>query len=91
MMSNLCTPCGAHAPQKFGGQNFFPPFRVRGMVQNFAGNSPWKEIPKTGFNILGAPEKKFVGVEISPNFTIVRLFCPFLQNGVRYRQSKTDF
>jgi len=32
------------------------------MVQNFSGNSPWKEVPKTGFKIFGAPPKKICGV-----------------------------
>jgi len=38
------------------------------------------------------PPKKFArGVKIRTNFAIFRLFCPFLQNGVRYRQSKNGF
>ena len=62
---------------------------VRGVVQNFSGNSPWKEVPKTGFKIWGLPQKNFAGgVIFSPNFAIFRLFCLFLQNGARYHQSK---
>ena len=55
MMSNLCTPWGS-PPQKILGAKFFPtPLGSGGMVQTFSGNSPWKEVPKTGFKILGAP------------------------------------
>jgi len=31
------------------------------VVQTFPGNSPWKEVPKTGFKILGAAPKKICG------------------------------
>jgi len=57
---------------------FFPiPLGSGGVVQNFPGNSPWKGVPKTGFNIMGAPPKKICrGVEISPNFAIFPTFSP---------------
>ena len=93
MMSNLCTPWGALPPKKFGGRNFSHPLGSGGMVQNFSGNSPEKK-PKTGFKILGAPppqKKNCRGLKVSPNFAIFRLFCPFLQNGARYRKSKNWF
>ena len=91
MMSNLCTPWGP-SRKKIWGAKFFPhPLGSGGVVQNFSANSPWKEVPKTGFKILGAPPKKFAGVTISPNLAIFRLFCPFLQNGARYHQSKNGF
>ena len=65
MMSNLCTPWGGPYPhqKKFGGgAKFFPtPLRLGVVVQTFPGNSPWKEVPKTGFEILGGPQKKFAG------------------------------
>ena len=57
-------PLGGASPQKKfgGGAKFFPtPLGSGGMVQTFPGNSPWKEVPKTGFKIFGAPPKKFVG------------------------------
>ena len=38
-----------------------------------------------------SPLKKLQGVKNSPNLSIFRLFCPFLQNGARYRQSKNGF
>ena len=94
MMSNLCAPWGeALPPKKIWGAKFFPnPLGSGGVVQNFFGNSPWKDVPKTGFKILGAPPKKiWGGVKFSPNFAIFRLFRPFLQNGARYRKSKNWF
>ena len=55
----LCTPWGPSPPKKIWRANFFPnPLGSGGMVQNFSGNSPWKEVPKTGFKILGAPSPK---------------------------------
>ena len=50
---------GPSPPKKFGGgANFFPnPLGLGGVVQNFYGNSPWKGVPKTGFKILGLPQK----------------------------------
>ena len=60
MMSNLCTPWGPSPKKNFWGAKFFPnPLGSGGVVQIFSGNSPWKEVPKTGFKILGAPPKKF--------------------------------
>ena len=82
---------GRGPPQKknLGGKFFPTPLWSGGVVQTFPGNSPWKGVPKTGFKILGAPPKKFAReVIISPKFVIFRLFCPFLQNDARYRQSK---
>jgi len=59
MMSNLCTPCGGPAPKKIWGAKFFlNPLWLGGVVQNFSGNSPWKEVPKNGFKIWEAPPKK---------------------------------
>ena len=87
-------PVGGPLPQKnLGGEIFPNPLGSRGVVQIFFGNSPWKEVPKTGFKILGAPpqKKKLQGVIFSPNFAIFRFFCPFFQNGARYRQSKNGF
>jgi len=46
--------------QKIGGAKFFPnPLGSGGVVQNFPGNNPWKDIPKIGFKILRAPQKNF--------------------------------
>jgi len=93
-MSNLCTPWGGRLPpKKIWGAKFFPnPLRSGGVVQNFLGNSTWKEVPKTGFKILGAAPKKICGgVKISRNFAIFRLFRQFLRNGARYRKSKNGF
>ena len=91
-MSNLCTPWASPPKKKFGGAKFFPnPLGSGGIVQIFSGNSPWKEVPETGFKILGAPPKKNLrgrGVKISQNFAIFWRFCPFLQNGARYQQSE---
>ena len=90
-------PLGALPQKKIWGRGeiFSQPLGSGGMVQNFPGNSPWKEIPKTGFKILGAlPQKKILwggGDKISQNLAIFRLFCPFLQNGARYCQSKNGF
>jgi len=87
-------PLGGPSPQKnFGGKIFSLPLASGGVVQTFPGNSPWKGLPKTGFKILGAPRKKICGrgIKINPNFVIFRLFRPFLQNGARYRQSKSGF
>ena len=62
MMSNLCTHWGALLPKKLGeGEIFSHPLRLGGVVQNFPGNNPWKDVPKTGIKILGAPQRKFVG------------------------------
>ena len=53
---------GAPPPKKiFWGKIFSQPLRVRGVVQNFPGNNPRKEVLKTGFKIWGAPPKKFAG------------------------------
>ena len=84
---------GAPPPKTFWGAKFFPnPLGSGGVVQKFFGNSPWKDVPKSGFKILGAPpQKNCGGVKVSPNFAIFRLFCPFLQNGARYRKSKNWF
>ena len=53
-------PLGGPPPKKIWGQNFFPPLGSGGVVQTFPGNSPWKDVSKTGFKILGAspPQKK---------------------------------
>ena len=81
-------PLGGPPSQKnLGGKIFSHPLRVRGVVQTFPDNSPWKEVPKTGFKILRGME----GVKISPNFVIFLLFNPFLQNGARYCQTKNWF
>ena len=85
---------GPSAEKNLGGEIFSHPLRVRGVVQTFSGNSPWKGVPKTGFKILRAPppqKKNLRGIKISPNFAISRLFRPFLQNGARYHQSKNWF
>ena len=64
MMSNLCTPWGPFSPKKIFGAKFFPNLLGSGgVVRNFSGNSPWKEVPTTGFKILGAPPKKICGGE----------------------------
>ena len=87
-------PLGPSPKKIFGaGAKFFlTPLGSGDMVQTFPGNSPWKEVPKTGFKILGAPPKKLWGeVRISPNFVIFQLFFPFLQNGARYCKSKNGF
>jgi len=61
MMSNLCTPWGPPPLKNLGGEIFSHPLGSGGVVQTFSGNSPWKGVPKTGFQILGAPQKKFAG------------------------------
>ena len=63
MMSNLLPLRGALPPKKIlGGKIFSQPLGSGGVVQNFSGNSLWKEVTKTGFKILGAPPKeKFAG------------------------------
>ena len=71
MMSNLCAPRGPLLPKKFGGEIFFHPLGLGGVVQTFPGNSPWKKVPKTGFKILGAfPQKKIWGGSKFRNFDI---------------------
>ena len=83
---------GGPSPKKIWGAKFFPnPLGSGGVVQNFFGNSFWKEVPKTGFKNLGVPQRNLRGVKISPHFAIFRLFRPFLQNGARYRKSKNWF
>ena len=57
---------------------------------------PEKEYPKLVLKFWGLPpQKKIAGgmgwLKISPNFAIFRLFCPFLQDGARYRESKNWF
>ena len=94
MMSNLCTPWGALPPKEIWGAKYFPnPLGSGGMVQNFSGNSPWKEVPNWFENIGGSPKKNLRGgaVKISPNFAIFRLICQFLQNSARYHQSRNGF
>jgi len=87
-------PLGGPSPQKnLEGEIFSHPLGSGDVVQTFPGNSPWKEVPKTGFKILGAAPKIICGGggKISPNLVVFRLFRPFLQNGARYRQSKSWF
>ena len=53
-----------------------------------------KRATQNWFQNFGAPPKKICSggrVKISPNFAIFWLFCPFLKNGARYRQSKNGF
>ena len=90
MMSNLCTPWGALPKKNLEGK-IFSQLGSGGVVQTFPGNSPWKEVPKTGVKILGAPAKKFGGgVKISPNFAIFRLFATFSKTVRDIAKLKTD-
>jgi len=53
---------GAPPPQKnLGGQIFSQLLRVKGMVQNFSGNSPVKKYPKLVSKFWGLPPKKLWG------------------------------
>ena len=50
-------PLGGPSAQKkffWGKAKIFPnPLGSGGVVQTFPGNSPWKDVPKTGFKFLG--------------------------------------
>jgi len=95
MMSNLCT--------HWGGGPFPPPKKNKiwgaKIFSNPLGSGAWSKIflaivaekkyRKLVSKFWGLPPKKFAGVKI--NFAIFRLFSPFLQNNVRYRQSKNGF
>jgi len=87
-MSNLCTPIGDPSPKKNLGAKFFT-LRVRGVVQTFPSNRPWKGVSKTFKNFGGSP-KHLRGVTVSPNFVVFRLFRSFLRNGARYHQSENE-
>ena len=81
---------GPSPPKKNWGAKFFPnPLGSAAWSKIFLAIVPEEKYPKLVSKFWGLPPKKFVGrVKISPNFMIFRLFCPFLQNGARYRQSK---
>ena len=87
-------PLGGASPRKkFWGAKFFPNhLGSGGVVQNFSGSSPWKEVPKTGFKILGAPQKKFAwGSKLGQISWFYDFFAHFSQT-VRYINNLiTDF
>jgi len=93
MMSNLCTPWGPlPLPKKFfwGGEFFPNSLGSGGMVQNFPGNSPWKEVPKTGFKIWGLPPKKIVGAKLAQILRFSDFFSHFSKTVRDIANLKTD-
>jgi len=74
------------------GVKFFPnPLGSGGVVQNFPGNSPWKEVPKTGFKILGFPQKIWGGSKLAQISWFSNFFAHFSKTVRDIASLKTDF
>ena len=97
MMSNLCTPWGI-SPQKNlgGGEKIFPnPLGSGGVVQNFPGNSPWKEVPEKKYPKLvsefwGLPRKK-ISMKLAQISWFSNFFAHFSKMVRGVANLKTDF